>query len=309
MSALPTLTPVLVGPADPEYMSHHEFEVKNPRRKLMAEHRERARVSDGLPPSREAQCGGTMRFADRALSVWTVQCDACGQRFGIPRQRVDRELLVAGRLRQAGIPNDLAHRDYEKTTGNEAARSVCRILVERWDTDLEPHPPLLYGATGRGKSHLLAKTALALVRLKLAHVRYWTVPDLLAAARQRIGDNASESFIARQASVELLVLDDMGAEQQTDWSREVLHRIVDHREREGLRLMGATNVDQGVWADVFGDRVASRLAACTTAVELTGDDWRERDTKPNRGAGNVVPLHGRRDAPPPNDTTHPDGPS
>lgn len=286
-----TITPIVVGTGDPEFMSHHEFEVKNPRRRQMAEHRHKTWVEAGGAPVREFPCRGMLRCTNRDLDVWTVQCDVCGQRWGIPRGRVDHETLVGNRLRHARLPLDLARREYDKHTGNEAARAVCRLLVERWGTDLAPHPPMMFGATGRGKTHLLAMTGLALAQRRLVDVRYWTVPDLLAQARRRMDTNGdgADAFIDTVAAVELLILDDIGAEQQTDWSRDVLHRVIDSRERAGLPVMGATNIDHGLWADVFGDRVASRLAACTTAVEVEGEDYRERE-RPRGAAGNVVPF-------------------
>lgn len=285
-----TIIPILVGPSDPEFMSHHEFEVKNPRRRQMAEHRANVRKAAGVDVAREFPCRGMLRCTERNLDVWTVQCDACGTRFGIPRSKVDHEQLVGNRLRHSRLPLDLAKRDYDKHTGNEAARAVCRILVERWDTDLQPHPPMLYGATGVGKSHLIAKTGLELAKRRLVDIRYWTVPDLLAQTRRHMDGEGTgaDAFIERVSRVELLILDDLGAEQQTDWSRDVLHRIIDHRERHDRPLMGATNIEHGLWADVFGDRVASRLAACTTAVELEGEDYREREQR--QTAGNVVPF-------------------
>lgn len=275
--------PITVSPSDPEFMSHHEFEIKNPRRHQAA--KERAAHQDD--PGREFPCRGTIRLTHRDMTVWTAQCDVCGSWWAIPRTRVDGQLLTNNRLRNARLPGDLATREYKKHAGNEAARAVCRILVERWGTDLQPHPPFMYGATGRGKTHLLALTGMELIRRRLVQVRYWTAPDLLAAVRRQIDKGNPDAFVYRESGVELLILDDLGAEQQTDWGRDVIHRIVDRRDREQLPLMGATNIEHGLWADVFGDRVASRLAGCTSVVEVTGDDWRERERDTNPG-DNVI---------------------
>jgi DNA replication protein DnaC len=310
---------VLVTATDPQLATHHEWEVRHPKRAETArawerlreaDHR-RAHPGDDAPtfvPAREFPCRGIIRLTDREGPIWTAQCDACGQRWGAPRNEIDRDRLISTRLQRSRLPMDLATRDYDKTRGNEAARAVVRLLLEHWGTDRQPHPPFLHGPTGRGKTHMLVKAGYELVRRELAMVRYWSVPDLLAAARRHMdtgsdeGRNADE-FIDRQAAAGLLILDDLGAEQQTAWGSDVLHRIIDHRESRGLPVMGATNVPAERWADAFGDRLASRLAGCTTAIEVTGDDYREKDTTPPRagGVGNVVPLH-PRDAEPPNIT-------
>lgn len=296
MTTIETIRTVHVTVNDPPLGSHHEFEVRHPRAAERAHAIEARRRADwkGDPdayrPSREFPCKGMRRLTDRDSTVWTIQCDGCGAVWGIPRSQIDTEILASNRLSTSRIPVDLATRPYEKTHGNEAARAMVRVLIERWGSDLAIHPPLVWGATGRGKSHLIASAAYELARRRLALVRFWTVPELLAAARRWIDrDGGPDEFIGRQASVELLVLDDLGAEHSTGWAQDVLYRLLDHRERHGLPVMGATNLEPGVWADVMGDRIASRLSALSTAVEITGDDYRERDTPPG-GVGNVVPL-------------------
>lgn len=278
---------VLVTARDPVLTTHHEFEVRHPRRADTAAGVERKRRADwmaahgnsddGYVPSRRFPCRGTLRLTDRDGPAWTVQCDECGSRWGAARIRMDTELLIRNRLSAAQLPMDLAVRPYDKHPGNDAARAVARVLVERWGTDLQPHPPMLVGATGIGKTHLLAQAAHELVRRKLCQVRYWSAPDLLAAARRHMDSTeGADAFIDRQSAVELLVLDDLGAENATPWAQDVLLRVLDRRERDGLPLMGATNVHVDSWADVFGDRLASRLRGATAVVEMTGEDYRTR---------------------------------
>lgn len=313
-----TITHIIeVEKSDPEYESHHQYEVKRPQRaehaRAIADAHRAAYVRaggdvDAYKPQRAFPCPGIMRITNRKAKVWTIQCDECGDRFGAPRGTIDRDLLVNHRLQHSRINLSIATRAYEKTTGNEAARAVCRILVERWGTDLEPHGPALIGPTGRGKTHLLLATAHELIKRHLVQARYWSAPDLLAAARRRMDqdpdkDGGAEGFIARQASVELLVLDDLGAEQSTPWTQEVLQRVVDTRERLGKLTMIATNLTDGQWGDVLGERTASRLRGMTTQVEVHGEDYREKAPPPPAAAGNVIPLH-RPDAPH-DDQTHP----
>lgn len=285
---------------DPEYEPHHQYEVKHPARAEHARHiadrhrhrhEQRGGDPDAYEPLRAFPCPGILRIANRELKVWTIQCDVCGTRWGAPRGAIDRDLLVNHRMHHSRLSLAMATATYEKTPGNEAARAVCRVLIERWGSPQQPHPPMLVGPTGRGKTHLLMVTAHQLVNRHLAQVRYWTFPEFLAAARRRMdqGGEGADEFVERQAGVQLLILDDLGAEQDTPWGREVLQRVVDARDRLGLSLMGATNLAESQWADRWGARTASRINGMTTHVGIEGEDWRE--TRPPVAAGNVVPLH------------------
>lgn len=287
-----TIHAVMVGKTNTLFMTHEDYERNHP---------QRARVAQQIHAGRrDFPCPGALRIADPTLTVVTIQCDVCGARFGCPQAKLDRARLVQDRLDASRIPLAIATKSYDKHTGNEAARAVCRMLIERWGTDHQPHPPFVVGPTGRGKTHLLAMTARELVMRNLVGVRYWAVPDLLASARRRMDsgfDDNAEAFIAKQTDAELLILDDLGAENTTGWALEVIQRIVDAREQLLDRpIMGATNVPPEAWDDAFGDRTASRLRGMTTLVEVTGDDYRERDTTPAT-AGNVTRLDTRRNAP------------
>lgn len=89
----------------------------------------------------------------------------------------------------------------------------------------------LNGETGVGKTHL----AIAIAGLRAeqgAAVRYWSVPDLLDNLRQAYSSSNPSAFVdAFEATrnVELLILDDFGAPNTTDWALEKLFQIITFR--------------------------------------------------------------------------------
>ncbi|GAA1357651.1 ATP-binding protein [Streptomyces beijiangensis] len=133
---------------------------------------------------------------------------------------------------------------------------------------------LIAGPTGTGKTH----QAYGAVRsLLTAGVRLrWeaaTTADLYARLRPRAGHDA-ERDLATLSRCPLLIVDDLGAAKQSEWTEEITYRLINHRYTHLLPTLLTTNLPTAALRDAVGDRVASRLAEMTTTVVLTGADRR-----------------------------------
>ena len=93
--------------------------------------------------------------------------------------------------------------------------------------------------------------------------------DLLAAAasgadpphlRRRVGELSYLGFFDRLTSVDLLHIDDLGAEKRTDWVLEQLYAIVDERYAANRSMVVTTNLDHEQLEEQIGERTVSRLA-------------------------------------------------
>ena len=87
---------------------------------------------------------------------------------------------------------------------------------------------------------------------------------------------------ARREPTAVLVLDDVGANQGTDYARRMLQTIFDARLDAGHRTIWTSNLTLDEMAEFLGDdRLTSRIAGNCRVVRLQGDDWR---LKPKRRA-------------------------
>jgi hypothetical protein len=68
--------------------------------------------------------------------------------------------------------------------------------------------------------------------------------------------------------VELLHIDDVGAEKTSPWVIEQLYSIVNSRYEDGRAIMGTTNLEHPELREQIGDRTVSRI------VEICGDPFR-----------------------------------
>lgn len=134
---------------------------------------------------------------------------------------------------------------------------------------------VLSGPTGTGKSHQ-AYQAIRTVVLALAErglPPHWLAishPALNDAHRPQ-PDGSHTIALAPYLEPGLVFLDDVGAGKQTEWTGDVLYRLVDHRWANCLPTVYATNLTPSKLAAEVGDRVTSRLADAVQVTVKGGD--------------------------------------
>lgn len=157
-----------------------------------------------------------------------------------------------------------------------AKREHCheRVLqyIKDWDKMLESGVGLLlWGDVGTGKS-----TSAAYIVQELKK-RY--VPAIMTNFAQ-FGDVRDE--LPSFNGVDLLVLDDLGAERQSEFMLERVFEIVDSRARVKKPTIYTTNLsleDLKNPTDLKNKRLYSRVLERTVPIKFTGPDHREEHAK------------------------------
>ena len=132
----------------------------------------------------------------------------------------------------------------DATATDPSVTAWCDDLTRAYGTgDTESVVPmLLAGPTGVGKTW---QAYGAIRRIMTGGVVIgWlasTAPDLYARLRPRDGTD-SEGEFRRWADVPLLLLDDLGAAKDSEWTEEVLYRLVNHRSERLLPTIYTTNL-------------------------------------------------------------------
>ncbi len=138
----------------------------------------------------------------------------------------------------------------------------------------------IFGDVGTGKTTLgmLASQEA----LKRGHsVAIYSVPRLLAEIRDTYdagkGERSYSDFFNDLVRVDLLHLDDLGAEKQTEWVLEQLYSLVNERYEQERSVVVTSNVTEvGELEQQIGKRTISRLTEMTFQVPLFGEDLRQR---------------------------------
>lgn len=127
------------------------------------------------------------------------------------------------------------------------------------------------------------KTTLAMLVSKVAMeadhtVAIYSLPKLLAMLRNTYADDAVYSLgdlVDRLCAIDLLHVDDVGAEQTSPWVLEQLYTIVNTRYEDGRAMVLTTNLDDRALKGQIGERTVSRIyEMCGMPLGLYGEDNR-----------------------------------
>jgi DNA replication protein DnaC len=135
----------------------------------------------------------------------------------------------------------------------------------------------LHGEVGTGKTTLAMLVSRAALDAGRS-VAIYSLPRLLAEIRATFeadGDGSYVSLLDRLAAVDLLHVDDVGAEKTSAWVLEQLYAIVNARYEEERSVVITTNLERGDLGAQIGERTASRLEEMCTLVPLYGEDARK----------------------------------
>ena len=149
-----------------------------------------------------------------------------------------------------------------------------RALIRELDDNLDAGRGLwLFGDVGTGKTTLamlVAKAALEAGR----SVAIYSLPRLLNEIRRTYDEGSDSSYVElldRLAEVDLLHVDDLGAEKSSPWVLEQLYAIVNARYEGERSMVITTNLDREALVEQITERTVSRLEEMCEAIPLHGD--------------------------------------
>jgi DNA replication protein DnaC len=134
------------------------------------------------------------------------------------------------------------------------------------------------GAVGVGKSRLMASVLNEVVKQRSA--TFVRVPELLDRMRMSgFSDSSSSSeeaeYLAMHRDVDVLGLDDVGADKGSDYARRTIQTLYEHRMDHGKRTIWTSNLTLAELEEFFGDeRLSSRIAGNADVVNMGGVDMR-----------------------------------
>lgn len=220
------------------------------------------------------------------IKVLACACNcvvANNRREAEEKRKRDRMQYLDG-MRRTGFPDaEMRKWTFDNDDGGNAnLMSIARKYVANFDVMRSNGTGLLlYGSVGCGKSFAAACIANALIDRG--------TPCMMTNFT-RIINRLQESFDGRQKYIDnlsrfdLLVIDDMAVERNTEYVWEQVMTIIDARYRSGLPVVVTTNLTIGELAepaDIRRQRVYSRLKEMCVPIEVTGADRRTRKMERN----------------------------
>ena len=195
------------------------------------------------------------------------------------RCRAQRIARSKARTLSAVIPRRYRDVAFERPPTNEidpAIVAATRRYANTIDVQLDAGRGLWFmGPPGTGK------TTLAMLVSKAASdagrsVAIYSLPRLLNEIRDtHRSDRSHIDLLDRLTQVDLLHVDDVGAERTTDWVLEELYSIVNARYEDKRSMVITTNIlDREALCEQISARTVSRLTEMCDELPLLGHDHR-----------------------------------
>jgi len=146
----------------------------------------------------------------------------------------------------------------------------------------------LHGSVGTGKTYSMCALAIDLLAQGY-DVQMFNLPRLLNIIRSsftkekvlddKSGDTSyafihNMSDIEQIANVEILIIDDIGAEKASDWVAETLYHLINTRYESMKTTIFTSNLSLSELSERIGDRIVSRIVEMCEIYKLEGKDKR-----------------------------------
>ena len=156
----------------------------------------------------------------------------------------EKEAAIKKRLKLINLPSSLKNVSFLDVYRDDVARlAVLNRMIKFVNDYPENRKGLyLYGDFGVGKSFMVAALAHDLSEKRGVSSTLLHYPSFVIDVKNAIGDGNVKNLVDEIKQAEVLILDDIGAEQSTPWVRdEILQVILQYRIQEDLPTFFTSN--------------------------------------------------------------------
>lgn len=205
----------------------------------------------------------------------------------------DERQSISSMIKSMHMPKDVLKATFSEIDLADGSRVRALRAAKNFIDELDSSRVLpkkglfLYGPFGVGKSYFLGAIANELAERQVATVLVY-VPEFLREMRQSISDNSLGDKMETVKNAPVLMLDDLGAETMSSWTRDdVIGTVLQHRMAQELPTFISSNLgyeelqhhfnttQRGENEPVKSGRLMERIKTLTTPIQLTGKNWRE----------------------------------
>lgn len=207
----------------------------------------------------------------------------------IARQKVKRE-RANYLMSKSGLKRRFQSRTFPNFICDTAEKKRCWEVAKEYADNFERYAKegiglYIEGPNGTGKTHLAAAITLQLIKEGIPVV-FKTSGDMLADIKDSFRSSETNEGQVMQIykDVDLLVIDDLGKEQCSDWSVSTLYSILNERYEDMKPTIITTNYNTNNLARALTPRgsdplkitaIISRLKEVSKVVTMAWQDVRE----------------------------------
>lgn len=233
------------------------------------------------PPRTRAQnthvCSRHGEYAENYRADWQEVrvCPACLEAGKAIKGPWKQAWATYNRWQRTRVPERFRNRRFSNYRAATAEQQRALAAAQAVSAD-RIQAAALIGSVGTGKTHLSVAIVADAVRTGVECL-WVSVPDLFREWKQTFAKGAETSeqqILDRINRADLLVLDEIGIGNRSEWEAAQLFALIDERYRDGGRLVLTGNVHD--LAAAIGDRAADRIDEMGMIVTLTGASYRSK---------------------------------
>lgn len=208
------------------------------------------------------------------------------------RRRKEMQERIDRLLGQSGIKKRFQQRTFPNFRQDTPGRRKCYGIAKEYADHFAYHKAkgdglYIEGTNGTGKTHLAAAIALQLINEGIP-VICKTSSDLLMDIKRTFDDGSRNEaqILDIYKRVDLLIIDDLGKEQCSDWSMSTLYSILNDRYEDMKPVIVTTNYNADQLAAALTPKgfdntkivaIISRLRETSTVMTMAWQDIRGRE--------------------------------
>ena len=180
-----------------------------------------------------------------------VMCKCEEEKYNRQKEEEERkeQMLKLERLRNYSLMDakfqQCTFENFEVDEMNKQYFNLAKKYVEKFDEMKKQNLGLLlFGAPGTGKTYLAFCIANELLNRLVPVIAISSIGLLnkIKDTYRRYGSEGEVEIINNLKNASLLILDDLGAENNTDWAKEKIYEIIDSRYRDRKPIIITTNL-------------------------------------------------------------------
>lgn len=279
---------------------------------MVEEHRDLEKVGKGSQPSQTTEerqcsdCGNSFQAAVIKIGNADFTRKLC-ENCSAVREEKEKEELQAQRLRDiesrlylwrqnSGMNGELQKKSFENFEGGKATVKRAQEWAAAFDVD-SPHGTsslIFYSERpGLGKTHLMAAIANYVInnwngdlgKGMIRPIRFESGPSLVRRIRSTYNlppdstHEREEDVYSQLMGVRLLLIDDVGKETPSKFTRETYWYIIDERLKSNLPVIISSRLELSDLETLMGEDTVDRLYGMVRGemIVLKGTSYRRRN--------------------------------
>lgn len=172
--------------------------------------------------------------------------------------------------------------NWDHNLGNENLFKIANKYISKFKEMKENnHGMLVYGNTGNGKTYFSACIANALLDklTPVVCVGAIALTERISKSKRNFGNEGIFTVLNVLENADLLILDDLGTEEDSRWTRAMIYQIIEKRNSSRLPIIITTNMTISDLKERYDERTYSRLTDMCSFIRNTGNDIRKLQGK------------------------------